>query len=125
MPLERGREAVEAMRELMLASQPEAVFPLEVRTTAADEAYLSSNYRRASTVISVSGVPGRDYWPYLRAVDRLLGAFDARVHWGKLHFLTPEQLARRYPESARFIAIRRELDPDGVFLNDHLRPLFE
>ena len=23
-----------------------------------------------------------------------------------------------------FIAIRRELDPDGVFLNDHLRPLF-
>jgi FAD/FMN-containing dehydrogenase len=125
VPLERGREAVEAMRELMLASQPEAVFPLEVRTTAADEAYLSSNYRRASTVISVSGVPGRDYWPYLRAVDRLLGAFDARVHWGKLHFLTPEQLARRYPESARFIAIRRELDPDGVFLNDHLRPLFE
>ena len=47
VPLERGREAVEAMRELMLASQPDAVFPLEVRTTAADEAYLSSNYRRA------------------------------------------------------------------------------
>jgi FAD/FMN-containing dehydrogenase len=124
VPLERGREAVAAMRELMLASQPEAVFPLEVRTTAADEAHLSSNYRRASTVISVSGVPGRDYWPYLRAVDRLLGEFDARVHWGKLHFLTPEQLAERYPESARFVALRRELDPEGVFLNDHLRPLF-
>jgi FAD/FMN-containing dehydrogenase len=124
VPLERGREAVEAMRELMLAGQPEAVFPLEVRTTAADEAYLSSNYRRPSTVISVSGQPGRDYWPYLRAVDQLLGEFDARVHWGKLHFLTRAQLAERYPESARFIAVRRELDPDGVFLNDHLRPLF-
>ena len=46
------------------------------------------------------------------------------MHWGKLHFLTPEQLAERYPESERFIAIRRELDPEGVFLNDHLRPLF-
>jgi FAD/FMN-containing dehydrogenase len=124
VPLERGREAVEAMRDLMLASQPDAVFPLEVRTTAADEAYLSSNYRRPTTVISVSGQPGRDYWPYLRAVDRLLGEFDARVHWGKLHFLTREQLAERYPESERFIAIRRELDPEGVFLNDHLRPLF-
>ncbi|HET6173571.1 MAG TPA: D-arabinono-1,4-lactone oxidase [Gaiellales bacterium] len=124
VPLERGREAVEAMRELMLASRPDAVFPMEVRTTAADEAYLSSNHRRATTVISVSGVPGTDYWPYLRAVDRLLGEFEARVHWGKLHFLTPEQLARRYPESARFIALRREFDPDGVFLNDHLRPLF-
>jgi FAD-linked oxidoreductase len=124
VPLERGREAVEAMRELMLASQPDAVFPMEVRTTAADDAYLSSNYRMATTVISVSGQPGHDYWPYLRAVDRLLGEFGARVHWGKLHFLTPGQLAERYPESARFIAIRREFDPDGVFLNDHLRPLF-
>jgi FAD/FMN-containing dehydrogenase len=124
VPLERGREAVEAMRELMLASQPEAVFPLEVRTTAADEAFLSSNYGRTTTVISVSGMPGQDYWPYLRRVDRLLGEFGARVHWGKLHFLTREQLAERYPESGRFIAIRRELDPDGIFLNDHLRPLF-
>jgi FAD/FMN-containing dehydrogenase len=124
VPLERGREAVEAMRELMLASQPEAIFPLEVRTTAADDAYLSSNYRTATTVISVSGRPGHDYWPYLRAVDRLLGEFGARVHWGKLHFLTPGQLAERYPESGRFIAIRREFDPEGVFLNDHLRPLF-
>jgi FAD/FMN-containing dehydrogenase len=124
VPLARGREAVEAMRELMLAGQPQAVFPLEVRTTAADDAYLSSNNGRPSTVISVSGRPGDDYWPYLRSVDRLLGEFGARVHWGKLHFLTPEQLAERYPESARFIAIRRELDPEGVFLNDHLRPLF-
>jgi FAD/FMN-containing dehydrogenase len=124
VPLERGREAVGAMRELMLASQPDAVFPMEVRTTAGDDAYLSSNYGTATTVISVSGQPGRDYWGYLRAVDRLLGEFGARVHWGKLHFLTPDQLAERYPESARFIAIRREFDPEGVFLNDHLRPLF-
>ena len=50
--------------------------------------------------------------------------FGARVHWGKLHFLTRDQLAARYPESERFIAIRRELDPRGVFLNDHLRELF-
>jgi FAD/FMN-containing dehydrogenase len=124
VPLERGREAVEAMRELMLARQPLAVFPMEVRTTAADDAYLSSNHGTATTVISVSGQPGTEYWPYLRDVDRLLGGFGARVHWGKLHFLTPEQLAERYPESERFKAIRRERDPGGVFLNDHLRPLF-
>jgi FAD/FMN-containing dehydrogenase len=124
VPVERGREAVEAMRELMLRSQPAAIFPMEVRTTAADDAHLSSNYRTATTVISVSGTPGFDYWDYLWDVDRLLGQFGARVHWGKLHFLTRAQLAERYPESERFIAIRRELDPAGIFLNDHLRPLF-
>ena len=46
------------------------------------------------------------------------------MHWGKLHFLTPERLHELYPRADDFIAIRRELDPQGLFLNDHLRPLF-
>jgi FAD/FMN-containing dehydrogenase len=124
VPLERGPEALAAMRELMLASQPDAVYPLEVRTVGPDDAHLSPQYKTATTVISVSGKPGTDYWDYLRSVDALLGQFDARVHWGKLHFLTPERLAGLYPEADEFIAIRRELDPQGVFLNKHLRPLF-
>jgi FAD/FMN-containing dehydrogenase len=122
--LERGPEALAAMRELMLHSLPDSVYPLEVRTVGPDDAYLSPNYRTATTVISVSGRPGTDYWDYLRDVDRLLGQFDARVHWGKLHFLTAGQLHERYPEAERFIEIRRQLDPGGMFLNDHLRPLF-
>ena len=122
--LERGPEALGAMRELMLASLPDSVYPLEVRTVGPDDAYLSPNYKTATTVISVSGTPGTDYWDYLRSVDALLAEFDARVHWGKLHFLTPGRLHALYPEAAEFIAVRRELDPEGVFLNDHLRPLF-
>jgi FAD/FMN-containing dehydrogenase len=124
VPYERGAEAVAAMRELMLARLPDAIFPMEVRTVASDESWLSHSYERASVVISVSGMPGADYEPYLRDVDRLLGEFDARVHWGKLHYLTAEQLHGRYPRAADFIALRRELDPRGVFLNDHLRELF-
>ena len=121
--LERGPEALGAMRELMLASLPDSVYPLEVRTVGADDAFLSPNYKTATTVISVSGTPGTDYWDYLRSVDALLAQFDARVHWGKLHFLTPERLHALYPEAGEFVAVRRELDPEGVFLNDHLRPL--
>lgn len=121
--LERGPEALGAMRELMLASLPDSVYPLEVRTVGPDDAFLSPNYKTATTVISVSGTPGTDYWDYLRSVDALLSQFDARVHWGKLHFLTPERLHALYPEAGEFIAVRRELDPEGVFLNDHLRAL--
>jgi FAD/FMN-containing dehydrogenase len=124
VPLERGPEALTAMRELMLASLPDSVFPLEVRTVGPDDAYLSPNYKTATTVISVSGKPGTDYWDYLRSVDRLLQEFSARVHWGKLHFLDRDRLDALYPEAQKFIALRRELDPDGVFLNDHLRALF-
>ena len=124
VPLELGPDALSAMRELMLRSLPDSVYPLEVRTVGPDDAYLSPNYRTATTVISVSGKPGTDYWAYLRSVDALLSDFSARVHWGKLHFLTPERLHRLYPEAAKFIELRRELDPAGMFLNDHLRELF-
>jgi FAD/FMN-containing dehydrogenase len=124
VPFERGREALAAMRELMLARLPASVFPMEVRTVGRDDAFLSHSFERDTVVISVSGMPGTDYWPYLCEVDELLGEFDARVHWGKLHFLTREQLPARYPRAERFIEIRRRLDPEGVFLNEHLRPLF-
>ena len=124
VPLERGPNALSAMRELMLRRLPDSVFPLEVRTVGPDDAYLSPNYKTATTVISVSGKPGTDYWDYLRSVDALLSQFAARVHWGKLHFLTAERLHALYPEADAFINLRRELDPNGMFLNDHLRELF-
>jgi FAD/FMN-containing dehydrogenase len=124
VPFEQGREAVAALRELMLASLPDSVFPMEVRTTAGDDAHLSPCYRMATTVISVSGRPGTDYGRYLRAVDATLAQFRARVHWGKLHFLTRERLDDLYPEAESFRRIRRELEPQGIFLNDHLRELF-
>jgi FAD/FMN-containing dehydrogenase len=124
VPYARGREALAAMRELMLSALPASVFPMEVRTVGRDDAFLSHSFERDTVVISVSGTPETDYWPYLRAVDELLGTFDARVHWGKLHFLTREQLFARYPRAGDFVALRRELDPGGTFLNDHLEPLF-
>jgi len=67
---------------------------------------------------------GTDYWPYLRAVDETLRPFHPRVHWGKLHLLTGEQLLDRYPRAGDFIETRRRIDPSGVFLNGHLRTLF-
>ena len=124
VPYERGTEALAAMRELMLASLPTSIFPMEVRTVARDDAFLSHSYGRDTVVISVSGMPGTDYDSYLRDVDRLLGTFDARVHWGKLHYLTREQLLNRYPRANDFIAIRRAIDPVDTFLNAHLAPLF-
>ncbi len=124
VPYTRAAEALAAMRELMLSRLPLSIFPMEVRTVAREDAWLSHSYRRDSLVISVSGQPGTDYEPYLRDVHDLLGLFDARVHWGKIHYLTADELHERYPRAADFIALRRELDPDGKFLNDHLRPLF-
>lgn len=74
--------------------------------------------------VSVSGNPGTTYEPFLRDLDKQLQQFDARPHWGKIHFLTRERVEALYPQYEAFQVIRREFDPQGIFLNPHLRDLF-
>ena len=124
IPAEEGIEAFEAHRKLMLSLLPDSVFPMEVRFVRSESAWMSPNYQRDNMVISVSGAPGTDYWPYLRACDEHLYGRNGRPHWGKLHFMTAERLAERFPRYSDFLEVRRRFDPDGVFLNAHLGALF-
>lgn len=124
VPFEHGKQAFRIVRDIMLDEPQFGIFPVEVRSTAADDALLSPNFETDSVVLSVSGQPGRNYEPFLRRIHSVLRQFGARPHWGKLHYFTREELDQALPRHADFVAIRRELDPDGVFLNDFLEPLF-
>lgn len=119
-----AREAVARMQHLMLKQFPEEISPLQVRWQKADRGFLSPQSGRDSTSISVSGEIGRDYTPFLQAVDRTLQPLAARPHWGKLHFLDAQRVAALYPDYARFLEIRRQFDPHNRFLNSHLAALF-
>ncbi|MDO4232936.1 MAG: D-arabinono-1,4-lactone oxidase [Lautropia sp.] len=123
IPVANGAEAVRQIRKITLEQFPKAEYPLEYRFTAGDGAWLSPFYERDSVTVSVSGEPGLDYWNYLLAVDRILRDYDARPHWGKMHFLTGEDVVRLYPRAGDFRRLRRQLDPEGFFLNEHLSPL--
>src|SRR5699024_2544262 len=125
VPVAHGKEAVRAVRDLMLDQYPECIYPIEYRFTAGDGAWLSPFYEQDSVTVSVSGEPGTDYWAYLRYVDAILRNFDSLPHWGKLHFLTGQDVDALYPKSAKFREIRRDLDPEGFFLNDHLTQLLK
>jgi FAD/FMN-containing dehydrogenase len=125
LPLDRAREILDEMRRLMLRWLPLSIYPLEVRVVAADQAWMSPNYQRDNLVVSISGEPGQDYWPYLRACDSLFAEYRGRPHWGKIHFMTADRVARLFPRYDDFVAVRRRLDPKGIFLNDHTRALFE
>jgi FAD/FMN-containing dehydrogenase len=124
IPVECGKNAMRQVRELMLTKHQNCIYPVEYRFTAGDPAMLSPFYLRDSVTVSVSGGPGVDYWNYLLDVDAILRQFKARPHWGKLHFNTAEDMPALYPRFEAFQAIRRRLDPQGRFLNDHLRNLF-
>ncbi len=124
LPVECAKDALREQRALMVKRLPDSQFPLEVRVVASENGWLSPNYNRANVVLSVSGTPGTDYWPYLRATDALFGQFAARPHWGKLHFMTPLRMAALFPRYDDFKNLRRRFDPNGIFLNPHLRALF-
>ncbi len=124
VPREHGKEAVRAVRKLMLEQFPEAIYPIEYRFTAGDEAWMSPFHRQDSVTVSVSGEPGKDYWDYLRAVDKILRGYGSRPHWGKMHFLTGADVTSIYPRANDFRELRRKLDPQGFYLNDHLAQLF-
>ena len=54
---------------------------------------------------------------YFADLERVLVAAGGRPHWGKMHSLHAGQVAQRYPRMSDFLALRRELDPAGVFGN--------
>lgn len=120
VPYDVALDALAAIRPVY-ERFPDQRYPVEVRTIAAETGLLSPMHGRESVSISVSGAVGTDYVGFLRGVDEVLRPFGARPHWGKTHFLDAERLREVYPRYEDFVAIRREMDPDGVFLNDHLR----
>ena len=47
-----------------------------------------------------------------------------RPHLGKLIFMTPSELKRLYPRWNQFDALRRQMDPDGMFWTELIEARF-
>jgi FAD-linked oxidoreductase len=124
VPVQYGKQACTEVRKLMLEKHPTCIYPIEYRFTAGDGGWISPFFEQDSITLSVSGQPGTDYWNYLKDVDDILRQFGSRPHWGKLHFLGAEDVTALYPRAGDFRALRSKLDPEGRFLNDHLKQLF-
>jgi FAD-linked oxidoreductase len=95
-------------------------FPIELRVAAADDIPLSTAHGRETGYLAVHLSAGREFDRYFRGVEAIMDEIGGRPHWGKLHYQRADTLAPRYPEWARFQAVRSQLDPDGVFANPYL-----
>lgn len=124
VPFDRGKDAFLALRELVLGKYPDNKYPIEIRSTAADSAYLSPFYQRDSISVSICGHKYLDYRGFLADVARTLDPFDPRPHWGKIHYMDRQRLQAAFPEYDRFLRIRKNLDPSDAFLGSHMNPAF-
>ena len=114
------------MRELVttVRQQRAAVsFPIEYRHVQGDDIWLSPFYHRDSVAISVHEDARLDHEPLFRLLEPIFWKYEGRPHWGKLHSLRASRLQQLYPRWNDVMELRRELDPTGKFLNQHLRTL--
>lgn len=121
IPREHAREAVEAVMDLVERRRLPVTFPIEVRFTAGDDAFLSTAHGRETCYVAIHQYLGMEYETYFRAVEQIMDGFGGRPHWGKRHYQSAAALRERYPEWDRFAAVRDELDPDRRFENDYTR----
>jgi FAD-linked oxidoreductase len=96
-------------------------FPVEVRCTGSDDIPLSTSTGRRSAYVAVHMFKGSEYDEYFADVEAILRKYEGRPHWGKIHNLDASDISSLYPEYQRFIEVRNQLDPEGVFTNDYLR----
>lgn len=113
-------QAIQRMRELAPKITP-LLQVSEVRSMAADELWLSSNYQRAGIGLHFTWKPLQaEVEALLPELEAALAPFDMRPHWGKLFAAEAEQLAPLYPRFDDFRALARRLDPEGKFRNAFL-----
>jgi L-gulono-1,4-lactone dehydrogenase len=120
IPIEAAKEAFGRVRKYIEDSGIMLSFPIEVRFTAPDDIPLSTASGRPSAYIAVHVFEGTHYHAYFEAVEDIMDDYGGRPHWGKLHFQTAETLAPRYPQWDAFQAVRKRLDPNGMFANPYL-----
>jgi L-gulonolactone oxidase len=124
LPAESLSAALEEVRASIAREGFAVNFPLEVRFGRGDDIWLSPAYGRDTAYVAVHMYRGMPHEAYFAALEAIFIRHGGRPHWGKLHTQTAATLRDLYPMWDAFQAQRTELDPQGVFLNDHLRKLF-
>lgn len=124
LPVEAVVPALRDIRAMVERKGYMLNFPVEVRFTKGDDVALSTAYGRESAYIAVHVYKGMECEPFFRDVEDILRGYDARPHWGKVHYREAEELSALYPRWNDFIALRNRLDPLRTFSNAYTDTVF-
>lgn len=125
LPAEAGIPCFQEIRRRVLDRHRRTVaWRVLYRLIAPDDAFLSTAHGRQTVTISLHHNAGLPFAGYFDDIEPIFRSFGGRPHWGKKHSLRARELRPLYPQWDEYQRLRRELDPDGVFLNRYLRSLF-
>lgn len=124
IPLKYFQDALREIRITIEQKQYAVHFPIECRTVKKDNIWLSPSYERDSAYIAFHMYKGMPYEEYFQDMEKIMRKYEGRPHWGKMHNVSFEDLMKLYPKSVDFLQIRKQLDPNGIFLNEYVADLF-
>ncbi len=120
LPRRNAVEAILAVERLRDQITPHLMIS-EIRTIAADDFWMSTCYEQPSVAIHFTW---KQDWPavsrVLPVIEKELGPFQPRPHWGKLFTLSPAAIQGRYPKLAAFRELAAKYDRKGKFRNSFL-----
>lgn len=120
LPLDRIPAALRELNSMIERRRFQISFPVEVRSSAADDIALSTANNRESGYIAIHQHIKTDPLEYFKAAEDMFRAHGGRPHWGKWHFLQSKDFQALYPDLEKFCKVRDVLDPNGVFRNAYL-----
>ncbi|GLX03486.1 D-arabinono-1,4-lactone oxidase [Microbispora sp. NBRC 16548] len=120
VPRHHLAQALRETRDLVERSGWPITFPVEVRITPPSDAWLSTAYGRPSAYVACHVYRQAPNPAYFEGVEEIMVRLGGRPHWGKLHTRDADYLRGVYPRFGDFLALRRAMDPDGLFSNDYL-----
>jgi len=123
IPADQGAQALRAAMAEVRRRRLPIIFPFEYRAVAADDIWLSPMSGRDCVSISFHQYARMEWRPAFAAIEPVFAAHGGRPHWAKRHSLGTEDVVRLYPEARRWGEVRKRADPQGKFLNAHLRDL--
>jgi FAD/FMN-containing dehydrogenase len=124
VPAEAGPDCFKEVRQrIKQKHRRQVAWRVLYRTIAADDAWLSPCFGRDTVTISLHHNAGLPYQEYFQDLEPVFRSYNGRPHWGKKHSLTGQDLYALYPQLPRFLEIRKQLDPEGLFLNPYLKQL--
>ncbi|RUX24312.1 FAD-binding protein [Mesorhizobium sp. M2A.F.Ca.ET.042.01.1.1] len=124
LPFEEGPKALAEIIALTEKHFPEVYFPMEVRSVAPDEFWLSPFHRRLTCSIAIHHDAANDPLPFMRAAEPIFRKYGGRPHWGKMHSLKAADFKELYPRWNDALAVRRDIDPDNRFVSPYMAGLF-
>lgn len=120
IPAGHAVPAIEALRGISDLFAP-LLYISELRTIAADAAWLSPSQGRDSLAIHFTWKQRpAEILAVLPRIEEALAPFDPRPHWGKVSKMPRERLRLAYPRLDDFAALAGRVDPLGKFRNSFL-----